>query len=134
MWNLQQKKIFIPCSALGIWCSLRVTLSFEQQGSARSFKMSSCPHPSNSCQKVFINFTNFTIVNTKWIVHTTVNSYWFSMSLPLIIVCLRILPFSVCFTMVIFSKSLFPLKMVLWTSKCHFWNVHKNDLKSNFKW
>ena len=37
MWNLQQKKIFIPCSALGIWCSLRVTLSFEQQGSAAIF-------------------------------------------------------------------------------------------------
>ena len=52
----------------------------------------------NSWQKVFFIFISFTIVNTKSIVHTTVNSYWFSMSLPLIIVCLRILPFSVCFT------------------------------------
>ena len=43
-------------------------------------------------------FISFTIVNTKSIVLTTVNSYCFSMILRLIMVCLRIVPFSVCFT------------------------------------
>ena len=62
-------------------------------------------------------FISFTIVNTKTIVHTTVNTCCFSMILP------RIVPFSVCFTIVIFEKSLFSLETVLWTSKYHFWEV-----------
>ena len=43
-------------------------------------------------------FISFTIVNTKTIVHTTVNTCCFSMILPYIMVYLRIVPFSVCFT------------------------------------
>ena len=43
-------------------------------------------------------FISFTIVNTKTIVHTTVNTCCFSMILPYMMVYLRIVPFSVCFT------------------------------------
>ena len=43
-------------------------------------------------------FISFTIVNTKTIVHTTVNTCCFSMILPYVMVYLRIVPFSVCFT------------------------------------
>ena len=43
-------------------------------------------------------FISFTIVNTKPIVHTTVNTYCFLMILPLIMLYLRIVPFSVHFT------------------------------------
>ena len=51
-----------------------------------------------SWKKTHNKFISFTIVNTKTVVHTTVNTYYFSMILPLIMLCLRIVPFFVRFT------------------------------------
>ena len=56
----------------------------------------------NSWQKVFFIFISFTIVNTKSVVLTTVNTYRFSKILPLVMTYLQIVQFSVCFTIVIF--------------------------------
>ena len=73
---------------------------------------------------IFHKRLHFTTVNTKTVVLTIVNTHRFSKILPLIMVYLQIVQFSVCFTIVIFEKSLFSLEMVLWTSKYHFWEVN----------